>query len=70
MRYEGKHSYFKDLSRRVKCFKNISKTLTFHHQRLMCYYMNSDKLFIDNDILTGAGTCTCIKLVYNFISLI
>lgn len=34
----------------------------------MCYYMNSDKLFIDNDILTGAGTCTCIKLVYNFIT--
>lgn len=46
LRFEGKHSYFKDIARRVMCFKNIPKTLYFHHQRLMCYYLNSDSAFI------------------------
>lgn len=39
MRFEGKHNYFKDLAHRVKCFKNIAKTLATRHQHLMCYYL-------------------------------
>ena len=56
MRFEGKHSYFKDIARCVKCFKNIPESLAFHHQRLMCYYLNSDKFFVSLDTLTGPGT--------------
>lgn len=41
MRFESKHSYFKDLSHRVKSFKNIAKTLATHHQYLVTYYLNS-----------------------------
>jgi len=37
MRYEAKHSFFKDLAHCVKCFKNITKTLTERHQNLVCY---------------------------------
>ena len=55
MRFESKHSYFKDIARRVKCFINIPKTLASHHQQLMCYYLNSDQLLSDHDILTGPG---------------
>ena len=35
MRFEGKHNYFKDLAHRVKCFKNIAKSLASRHQRLV-----------------------------------
>uniref|UniRef100_A0A1X7T9Z5 Uncharacterized protein n=1 Tax=Amphimedon queenslandica TaxID=400682 RepID=A0A1X7T9Z5_AMPQE len=42
MRFEAKHSYFKSLAHRIKCFKNIEKTLAEHHQNLMCYYSICD----------------------------
>ena len=35
MRFEGKHSYFKDLAQRVKCYKNIPKTLARRRQHMM-----------------------------------
>ena len=37
MRFEGKHSYFKDLAQRVRCYKNIPKTLSRCHQHMMSY---------------------------------
>ncbi len=37
MRFEGKHSYFKDLAHRVRCYKNIPKTLATRHQHMMSY---------------------------------
>ncbi len=40
MRFEGKHSYFKDLAHRVKCFKNIPKTMAHLHQELLCFTTN------------------------------
>ena len=40
MRFESKHSYFKDLAHRVKCFKNIAKTMAERHQHLVAYYNN------------------------------
>ena len=55
LRFEGKHSYFKDIARRINCFKNIPITLAFHQQRLTCYYVNSGELFIENDIQAGPG---------------
>ena len=57
MRFESKHSYFKDLAHRVKCFKNIAKTLAFHHQNLITYYLNSssESSPFCKEIETGAG---------------
>lgn len=43
MRFEGKHAYFKDLAHRVKCFKNIPKTMAYRHQRSTCYYINGSR---------------------------
>ena len=47
MRYEAKHSYFKDLAQKIKCFKNIPKSPAerhqHQHQRLVCYH------FIDHN---------------------
>ena len=40
MRFEAKHSYFKAIANRIKCFKNICKSMATHHQHLMCYYFN------------------------------
>lgn len=40
----GKHNYFKDMAHRVKCYKNIPKTLASHHQHMMhmmCYYFGT-----------------------------
>lgn len=39
MRYESKHSYFKQLARITGNFKNIQKTLAYRHQRYMCYQL-------------------------------
>ena len=38
MRFESKHSYFKECIRRVKNFKNVTKTLSHKHQLLQAYY--------------------------------
>ena len=58
MRYEAKHSYFKDLAQKIKCFKNISKSLAERHQRLVCYqFLGSQSLV--KEMVTGKGICTC-----------
>lgn len=57
MRFEAKHSYFKSLAHRVKCFKNIPKTLADRHQHLMCYILSNptQSPFI-KEMKTGKGT--------------
>jgi len=44
MRFEGKHSYFKDLAQRVKCYKNIPKTLARRHQHMRSYTFGTASL--------------------------
>ena len=46
MRYEAKHSYFKDLAHCVKCCKNIPKTLTeqFVSGKPLVKKMNTGKI--------------------------
>ena len=51
MHFEAKHSYFKNLSRKVNCFKNITQTLAEHHQIRMCYYAHSNGYY--NDLTLG-----------------
>jgi len=60
MRFEGKHNYFKDMAHRVKCFKNIPKTMAQRHQEQLCYYLNSSQSSQDNstfvkEIMYGPG---------------
>ena len=54
MRYEAKHSYFKDLAQKTKCFKNIPKSLAERHQRLVCYHFHQSKALV-KEIETGKG---------------
>lgn len=44
MRFESKHSYFKQCVRRTQNFKNVCKSLANNHQRLQPY-MNSSSFF-------------------------
>ena len=62
MRFEGKHNYFKDLAHRVKCFKNIAKTLATRHQHLMCYYLGTSTPGSPfcKDAMVGPGVCVCV----------
>ena len=61
MRFESKHSYFKDLAHRVKCFKNIAKTMAERHQYLVAYYLNcnSGKSPFYKEPETGVGMYLC-----------
>ena len=52
MRFEGKHNYFKDLAHRIKCFKNVLKTMSEYYQYTVCYEMNSMKAF-EKNVITG-----------------
>ena len=56
MRYEAKHSYFKDIAQKTKCFKNIPKSLAERHQRLVCYHFHGSKSLV-KEFKTGKGTC-------------
>ena len=59
MRYEAKHSYFKDLAQKIKNFKNISKSLAERHQRLVCYqFLGSQSLV--KELATGKGNTVYI----------
>lgn len=73
MRFEGKHKLFKAAARGTS-FKNILKTLTHHHQRLMAYNLHFDGTFASVTTTTGTGTnlasyraiiiMTCIILIH------
>ena len=54
MRYEGKHKEFKNAAKGTS-FKNIVKTLSHHHQRLMAYNLHFNSLFAAVDISTASG---------------
>ena len=54
MRFEGKHKLFKAAARGTS-FKNILKTLTLHHQRLVTYNLHFDGSFASVTTTTGTG---------------
>ena len=66
MRFESKHNYFKDLAHRVRCFKNIPKTLANHHQRLTCLYQQTTGNVLDKNTLTGPGKRDVMAMLTNF----
>ena len=67
MRFEGKHNYFKDLAHRVKCFKNIPKTMALRHQNLMCYHFGttSNRSPFYKDHMLGPGNHYFVH--YNYV---
>lgn len=70
MRYEAKHNYFKSIAQRIKCFKNISKSLANHHQRLLCLLISSPNgLELTKEDLTGPGKQLKILLPQNIVHL-
>ena len=60
MRFEAQHNYFKDLAHRIKCFKNVLKTLIEHHQQTMCYHLSSGDIF---ESKLSIGPCNTILKV-------
>ena len=69
MRFEGKHKVFKNAAHGTS-FKNILKTLTQHHQRLMAYNLHYNSLFATVTVSTGSGEYTNYTLqLANIISL-
>lgn len=41
MRFEAKHSFFKQIVRHTSCFKNIPLTLASKHQLMIAFHLNS-----------------------------
>ena len=46
MRFEAKHDYFKDLAHRTKQFKNITMSLSYRHQQLVCYQLSKSESLV------------------------
>lgn len=44
MRFEAKHSFFKQVARHTSCFKNIALTLASKHQQMIAYHIRSPGL--------------------------
>lgn len=54
MRFEGKHNFFKDVAHRLKCYRNVAKSMADRHQ-LYSLYMSISGL--EKKTLTGCGKC-------------
>ena len=67
MRYESKHSYFKQLSNSIGNFKNICWTLAKRHSYLQSYYLQSFEALVDT-INPGKCEmhCTCSSYKHSF----
>lgn len=44
MRFEAKHSFFKQIARHTNCFKNIALTLSTKHQLMLAFHLHSSGL--------------------------
>lgn len=44
MRFEAKHSFFKQVARHTNCFKNIPRSLAIKHQLMLAYHTHSPTL--------------------------
>ena len=66
MRFEAKSSYFKWIAQAIGNFKNIAKTVAVHHERLNCYNLLDDNLFLKAPITTGQGMYMQYVLYFEF----
>lgn len=44
MRFEAKHSFFKQVARHTNCFKNIPRSLAIKHQFMLAYHTHASTL--------------------------
>lgn len=44
MRFEAKHSFFKQVARHTNCFKNIPRSLAIKHQFMLVYHTHASTL--------------------------
>lgn len=57
MRFEGKHAYFKDLSKKIKNFKNIALSLALKHQKIEC----AKNMTVDDDVDGSAESSSLFR---------
>lgn len=62
MRFEAKHHYFKYLAKVLGNFKNIAKTLTYRHQRHMCYVLANPSAFLVDTVDSGPGNYAMVSV--------
>ena len=65
MRYEGKHSYFKQLIGRSKSFKNVPKTLAVAHQEALCLQLVGNYNRADSSYLYAGDEYKGVTIVSN-----
>ncbi|EEC07499.1 conserved hypothetical protein [Ixodes scapularis] len=58
MRFEAKHQYFKNISRKIRNFKNISKSLAMRHQFYQCFSL------VGGDDKSVPTTTGCHRVLY------
>ena len=51
-----KHQYFKHIAKVIGNFKNLSKSLAFHHLRHVCYTLADPEALTKTDLECGPGT--------------
>lgn len=56
MRFEAKHSYFKQIIRHSNCFKNVPLSLAVKHQLMMSYHMRASSFEKPAFEVTGVST--------------
>ncbi len=64
MRFEAKHSYFKQLARYMGNFINLPISLAMRHQQLQCYQNVCDSN-VSRRLVIGPGKLKCLNL-YNY----
>nr|XP_012220641.1 PREDICTED: uncharacterized protein LOC105671240 [Linepithema humile] len=74
MRFESKHNYLKDLSNKLKNFKNVCKTLAFRHQQDMLFKWNNCNIFelfpfLKKCNVTAIGSTTYFNVISKFLNL-
>ena len=66
MRYEAKHSFFKQVARYTNCFKNILLSLAMKHQHMMAHYFQSPSLLKSELVVTNVSTVPLDVVKDNF----
>lgn len=53
-RYEGKHGYFKDITCRMKCRKNVLLSLAKRHQYYQCWHLQQSGQYLHDCLLSNS----------------
>lgn len=76
MRFESKHGYLKDLSKKLKNYKSICKTLAFRHQQDMLFKWNNCNIFAPGPFpflkkcnIIAIGNTTYFAVILKFLNL-